>query len=98
MPQASLIPDTARLVTKECLSVWCGFFYDSSSFSSSIRRSRSKHCNYCIFPEEEYLLSDQLSLDTVATNSSFFFFNPDPLTPLDIHLLPFYLDLGYFGF
>lgn len=93
--QASLIPDTARLVTKECLSVWWGFFYDSSSFSSSITRSRSKHCNYCILPKE-YLLSDWLSLDTVATNSSFF--EPRPIDPTWHSPLAFLSWFGVFWF
>ena len=34
--QVSLAPDAAYLVTKGCLSDWCGFFCKSSSFSSSI--------------------------------------------------------------
>lgn len=42
------------------MSVWLlgAYLCESSSFSSSRLKSKSKHCNYYIFPKEEFWLSD----------------------------------------
>lgn len=45
---------------------WGYYLCESSSFSSSRVKSKSKRCNYCIFPKEEFWLSDHLLVWYIA--------------------------------